>query len=47
MGLKVGLFDRIFLGRTDPEDDKNGDIEEAVAESPIYRKILLSDDEEE
>ena len=47
MGLKIGLFDRIFLGRTDPEDDKNGDIEEAVKKQSPEGRILAIKSEEE
>ena len=50
MSLKIGLFDRIFLGRTDPEDDKNGDIEQVVKErsrdDPEYALLNKKQEEE-
>lgn len=47
MSLKIGLFDRIFLGRTDPEDDKNGDIKEVVKKQSPEGRILAMRSEEE
>ena len=45
MSLKVGLFDRIFLGRGDPPKEENTPKTNKEEGEPQYRKILLSEEE--
>ncbi len=45
MGLKVGLFDRIFLGRSDPPKDENTPKTTKEEGEPQDQKLELSEEE--